>query len=191
MALPSWQERKGEDPTTSTTSPKMSFDMSRKFFAVDASASTMGKIMEAQEIFVRGFHGNSDDWVTKWDHNCQTPRRVDDAPDNYYFGCGGTSPDCILRLPAAVQSIKESDLCVLLTDGDIYDKRVTRLTGLAGETNIFQVPVILLVVGGRYNHPVHTNVSVGIPFFASAQEALLLSRHTVQACCTTASRAAM
>lgn len=130
--------------------------------------------MQAQAKAVVSIHGNAKDSVTKWDHQCEMPRILDSVPSNYFAGSGGTSPDMILRHPTAIQSIRESDLWVLLTDGQIAERYVTELTRLADVVEVIHVPVVLLIVGGRYLSPSNTNISVGITFFAAAREALIL-----------------
>ena len=150
------------------------FFESKKFFAVDSSGSTVGSIMRAQAKAVASIHGNPEDTVTKWDHKCEMPRILDKVPVNYFGGSGGTSPDMILRQPAAAHSIRESDLWVRITDGEIAERHVTDLTRLANVEEVIHVPVVLLIVGRRYSSPSNTNISVGITFFAAAREALIL-----------------
>ena len=94
--------------------------------------------------------------------------------NSYFFGSGGTTPSSILRNPAAVDQIKDSDLWLLLFDGEIWDEEVAELTTLADRAAITQVPVILLIVGGCYSTPESENISVGVSFFAGARDALIL-----------------
>ena len=96
------------------------------------------------------------------------------VPEFYFFGTGGTAPSSILAQPAAVSQIKDSDLWVLLTDGEVPDREVTQLATLAEQEAVTQVPVILLITGGHYTSPERENISVGITFFASATDALIL-----------------
>ena len=106
---------------------------------------------------------------------CRNLQAVDSVPDVYFFGSGsGTTPSCILRDPVVVDQIKDSDMWVLLTDGEIWDREVAELTRLAEGAALTQVPVILLIVGGRYSTPENENISVGISFFAGARDALIL-----------------
>ena len=175
MALPVWLESVADSPGTHVISPaQIPFFDAKKFFAVDSSGSTSGSIMQAQAKAVASIHGNREDTVTKWDHQCEMPRILDNVPVNYFAGSGGTSPDMILRHPTAIQSIRESDLWVLITDGQIAERNVTELTRLADVVEVIHVPVVLLIVGGRCLSPSNTNISVGITFFAAAREALFL-----------------
>lgn len=174
MNLPSWQQRVAEVTADAARPAKISFLEAKKFFAVDASGSTAGSIMRAQARVVRALHGNSKDTVAKWDDRCEDPSLLDNVAANFFDGHGGTAPDTIMQNPRAVDDIRSSDLWVLLTDGEIYDGAVTELTQLAERMDVIQVPVVLIVTGQQFSSPADTKISVGIPFFASAQEALIL-----------------
>ncbi len=175
MDLPVWQESVEDSPNIADISPAQTpFFDAKKFFAVDSSGSTVGGIMRAQAKAVRAIHGNPTDTVTKWDHKCELPQILDNVSGSYFSGSGGTSPDTILRHPAAVDSIRESDLWVLITDGEIPQQNIAELTRLADVVEVIHVPVVIFIVGGRYSPPSDTNVSVGISFFAAAREALIL-----------------
>ena len=138
--------------------------------------------MRAQAKTVAAFHGNRSDTVTKWDHKCEMPRILENVPAKYFGGSGGTSPATILQEPAAIDCIQGSDLWVLITDGEITEKSVSELTKLADVVDVIHVPVVLLIVGGRYSSPSNTNISVGIPFFAAAREALILFKDYSTGC---------
>ena len=174
MAKPSWLQKAVELDTDLPAVSDISFLEAKKFFAVDASGSTMGGIMKAQERAVLGLHGNGDDRVVLWNTSCTIPRILAAVESGYFFGSGGTAPDCILKEKSAVDQIQDSDLWVLLTDGEIATDRVSMLTQCADISGVIQIPVVLIVTGPRYSGPNHANISVGIPFFASAQEALIL-----------------
>ena len=64
MALPVWLERASQG--SSIDVEKIPYDRSRKFFAVDASASTMGSRMRAEKDVVLRMHTDSNDAVCKW-----------------------------------------------------------------------------------------------------------------------------
>lgn len=173
MALPVWQESV-EDPLSIDPSTQIPFLDAKKFFAVDSSGSTVGAIMRAQAKAVTAIHGNPGDEVTKWDSECEIPQILDNVSANYFAGSGATSPATILQQPAAVDSIRASDLWVLITDGEIAGRSIAELTRLADDMEIIHVPVVILVVGRRCSSPSNTNISVGISFFAAAREALIL-----------------
>ena len=62
----------------------------------------------------------------------------------------------------------------LLTDGVVDTSQVNELAKLADTMDFIQVPVVFLISGCLFSAPENTDISVGIPFFASAQEALIL-----------------
>ncbi|KAL8788907.1 MAG: hypothetical protein Q9213_001430 [Squamulea squamosa] len=173
MELPSWQEKVVE--SSSDIPPvRVPLHDAWKFFAVDASGSTMGGIMKAQEQAVRGLHYNANDMVVLWDTRCHRPSLLESVAPSFFFGRGGTDPACILEDSSALDQIKRSDIWVLLTDGKISPQRVTQLANHAKGLDVLQVPVIIIITGARYEGPEHSNLSVGITFFAAAQEALIL-----------------
>ena len=174
MDLPAWQERLAEAPADVPLIAKVPFLEAKKFFAVDGSGSTAGSIMRAQAQTVRALHGNSKDTVAKWESACDNPSALDNVAANFFDSNGGTYPHTIMRNPQVVDQIRESDLWVLLTDGQINERDVMELTRLAGTMDVIQVPVVLIITGGKRSTPAQTHISVGIPFFASAQEALIL-----------------
>ena len=86
-----------------------------------------------------------------------------------------TEPQVVLKQPTALAAIRASDAWVLVTDGNISSDQVNSLTELATAESVMQVPVVLLIVGRQYTlSPETTNISVAIPFFAGAKDALLL-----------------
>ena len=174
MATPSWLQKAADLDMDVPAASDIIFPEAKKFFAVDASGSTGGAIMKAQERAVLALHGNSEDTVVLWNTSCTCPRTVDAVGPHYFSGTGGTSPSCILEENSAVDQIKSSDLWVLLTDGEIATDRVSMLTTLADKSAFIRIPVVLIVTGARYSGPNQANISVGIPFFTSAQEALIL-----------------
>ena len=134
----------------------------------------MGSIMTSQERTVRSLHGNSDEHVALWHHSCTAPRKLSEVGRSYFFGSGGTSPDCIILHQSAADTLRSSDVWVLLTDGEISEDAVSRLTALADVTNVLQVPVVVWITGKRAKTLEQANISVGISFFASAREAVIL-----------------
>lgn len=81
----------------------------------------------------------------------------------------------VLKQPTALAAIRASDAWVLITDGAIPSREVNSLTELATAESVMQVPVVLLIVGRQHTlSPETTNISVAIPFFAGANDALLL-----------------
>ncbi|KAJ4310016.1 hypothetical protein N0V94_008652 [Neodidymelliopsis sp. IMI 364377] len=151
----------------------------RKFFAVDDSGSTAGSVLRQERAFVDAFrecHPNVGDAISLWGTNCDVPTRFDTI--NWHSGHGGTSPSSILRHSAALDTISKSDAWFLLTDGEIYDGDVHRLADLAHESGILNVPLVFLITGSRGSSPGTANISVGISFFASSRDTLILFKET-------------
>lgn len=174
MDLPPWQERVAEALADTALPVKVPFLETKKFFAVDASGSTIGPIMRAQAKTVWGLRSSRDDTVAKWSSSCHIPQILDNVPLDFFNGTGGTQPASILGNVKAVDAIRSSDLWVLLTDGQIDATSVRELTRLAEVKNVLHVPVVLVITGQQQATPAQTAISVGIPFFASAREALIL-----------------
>ena len=174
MHTPSWIERASEESANPKPVLRTPFADTKKTFAVDASGSTAGSIMASQADSVHAIRTGERDVVCKWDHSCEIPRLLDEVPSDYFSGNGGTYPACIMGNRTAVEQIQDSDLWILLTDGEIYERDVTELTRLAEEMTVTQVPVILLITGYPAKTPARANISVGISFFASAPDALIL-----------------
>lgn len=176
MATSEWKQPIMKHPADRLQVAHFSLYNARKFFAMDTSGSTRGRIVGKEWAFVKGLHTNREDTVAKWNHNCQTPQLVDETRQNYLDDVGGgTSPDQILRNASAVREIKRSDVWFLLTDGEIPNGAVAELTNLADKLDLTHIPMVLLIVGRKRSlGPAVTNISVGIPFFANSQESLIL-----------------
>ena len=176
MATSEWKQQILNDAPEESKITHISLSNAKKFFAMDSSGSTLGRIIQAELAFVKGFHMNSEDTVAKWDDSCERPQLVDEIEPNFLEGIGGgTSPDQILRNASAVEEIESSDVWFLLTDGEICQGGVAGLTNLADELNLIHIPVVLLIVGKKTSSgPAMTNISVGVPFFANSQESLIL-----------------
>jgi hypothetical protein len=152
---------------------------SKKFFAVDASGSTSGSIINQERNFVEAVHGeypNPADTVSLWGWTCDRPSRDFDFPA-WQSNHGGTDPTTILAGPA-LQAIEESDTWFLLTDGDVSDSSVHRLAKMALERGILNVPLVFLITGPCHGSPATANISVGVSFFASSQDTLILFKET-------------
>ena len=181
MATSEWKQQILKDPAEESKITHVSLSKAKKFFAMDASASTYGRIIRAEWSFIRGFHTNSQDTVVKWDHKCETPRLVDEVRPNYLDNQGGgTFPVEILKNVSAVEEIESSDVWFLITDGEIRPDDVAELTNLADKLNLIHIPVVLLIVDRKASSgPALTNISVGVSFFANSQESLILFKDAI------------
>lgn len=153
-----------------------SFANARKYFAVDASGSTVGIRFISEHNFADGIHEVSirkdEDRVTRWGSNCKDPTSWEQcfwAPDQ-----GGTQPQHILRNQKSMQAIRDSDIWFLLTDGEVPNSEVHTLAGLGQELGVFDCATVFLITSHTRNAPSRANVSVGITSYANCANALCL-----------------
>jgi len=165
---------------TAESIQRVPFQSCQKFFAADNSGSTAGAISKSQQTFVNHLRGkpyvNKNDAISLWGSRCGDPKK---DFDSVKWTCNeGTYPSVILRNTAAVQTIQGSDAWFLLTDGEVFDGEVHQLAEKAHELNVLNVPIVFLIVGSRGRTPETTNISVGISFFAGAQDTVILFKET-------------
>ncbi|KAL8974529.1 MAG: hypothetical protein Q9197_001237 [Variospora fuerteventurae] len=180
----SWKQ----NPSAATSATrKVSLTHARKFFAVDASGSTAGRIIQLEGQFVEQFNTHPQDQVSKWGSSCSAPIDVSSAcassrgevagpywnPDQ-----GGTYPEKIIQCSFAKKSILQSDVWFLITDREIRARDIQEFANAASRESIINVPVYLVVFGTKQKLPISINISVSIPVYATATEALLLFKDT-------------
>ncbi|KAL8706375.1 MAG: hypothetical protein Q9201_000583 [Fulgogasparrea decipioides] len=166
-----WKEK----ITEATNLPTVAFAAAKKFFAVDVSGSTHGWIIEAEGRLVENLSVGTENTVCRWDRSCDDPQAVSKiSHETYWTSRAGTHPECILEHTKALEQIRSSDMWLLLTDGAIDDRHVTRLTNRANSLGLMDVPIILIVVGYKSSNPRATNISIAIPFFVGASNAAIL-----------------
>ena len=156
------------------------FLTSRKFFAVDDSGSTGGSILKQERAFVDALRENfasEADAIALWGSNCDVPTK-DFGSVRWTSDHGGTEPSKILTSVSALDTIKKSDVWFLLTDGEIWDADVHRLGDLAQEHDVLSAPLVLVITGYKGQTPSRTNISVGISFFASSADTLIVFKET-------------
>lgn len=159
-----------------------SFLECRKYFAVDDSTSTRGSVLHQERSFVESFrksYPNTADAISLWGKKCDNPTTQFESVQ-WRSSHRGTYPSDILNNTAALKAIKQSDAWFLLTDGEIYNGDVHRLADLAYDAEVLNVPLIFLITGARGSSPGTANISVGISFFASSHDTLILfkDKHT-------------
>ncbi|KAH7089121.1 hypothetical protein FB567DRAFT_468067 [Paraphoma chrysanthemicola] len=168
------------DPGDDSHVKHTSFLRSRKFFAVDDSGSTKGAKLRQERGFVNAFrdiHANAEDAISLWGKSCDAPSMDFDSVQ-WLSKHRGTTPSAIFRSPSSLDAVKHSDVWFLLTDGEISANEVTRLAMLAQSEEVLNIPLVFLIVGSRQKTPSLTNISVGISFFASCQDTLILFKET-------------
>ncbi|KAJ4356805.1 uncharacterized protein N0V89_004842 [Didymosphaeria variabile] len=153
------------------------FGKSRKFFAVDDSGSTSGVRIKKEREFVEHIRNhqffNNKDAISLWGSQCDKPT-TNFGKIEWRGRHGGTSPAQVLKHSEALTKIQKSEVWFLVTDGQILDSGVHELANLAQQYNILNVPIVFLIVGNCGLTPEMTNISVGISFFAGAQDTLIL-----------------
>ncbi|TKX21816.1 hypothetical protein C1H76_6313 [Elsinoe australis] len=165
----SWKVRPGTDVHIEYTP----FAHARQFFAVDASGSTYGTIIEREHEFVKRLANGSKDMASTWGSYCNTPESDLDKI-TWRADMGGTSPSAILKHPGVLSTILGADVWYLLTDGRIYESDVPVLVREASESGAVNVPVVFVITGVKAHRPTSLDVSVGISFFANASDVLVL-----------------
>ena len=173
-----WKERLPD--TSNVDVPTVSFGAAKKFFAVDVSGSTCGRIVEVEGQLVQNLSMNDADMVCRWDTACdQNPQVVSRlAPESYWISRGGTNPEVILQQPSALEQIRSCDLWLLLTDGEIPDRYVISLANHASSLYLTDIPVMLVFVSEGANvSPRATNISIAIPFFAVVNNAIIVHKN--------------
>ncbi|KAF3003555.1 hypothetical protein E8E13_006137 [Curvularia kusanoi] len=148
----------------------------RKYFAVDDSGSTAGAVLRKERAFVDAFqkdHANAADAMSLWGSSCDNPTANFESA-GWRSNHGGTQPSEILRNERALAAIRKADVWFLLTDGEIWDGDVHRLADLAYDAEVLNVPLVFVITGSRGSSPGTANISVGISFFASSHDTLIL-----------------
>ncbi|KAH4104956.1 hypothetical protein HBH69_169130 [Parastagonospora nodorum] len=152
------------------------FLQSRKFFAVDDSGSTAGTVLRRERAFVdqfRTIYANRDDTISLWGSRCDSPTHSFEAI-SWRSQHGGTTPSQIFHDQGALNAIKRSDVWFLLTDGEIWEQDVHQLAKIAQDRDVLNIPLVFLITGSPGKSPGTANISVGISFFASSEDTLIL-----------------
>ncbi len=168
-----WKEKITEVSNIRT----VSLTAAKKFFAVDVSGSTHGRIIEVEGQLVKNLSLNDADTVCRWDSICdERPQLVSKLlHKSYWSSRGGTCPEVILQQSSVLENIRSSDMWLLLTDGQVSDRAVASLTNRASSLSLMDIPIMLVIVSdGTTRSPKATNISIAIPFFAGASNAVIL-----------------
>jgi hypothetical protein len=141
----------------------VTFTQARKYFAVDASGSTGGSVLRAEEAFakevVKGPNAG-DSAVTKWGTFCDDPTKNWNAV-KWISDLGGTRPSQILLNKSSLSAIRTSDVWFLITDGEVWEQEVHDLARIGLKEGIFSCPVVFLITAAAIKTtPSTVNVSV-------------------------------
>jgi hypothetical protein len=141
----------------------VTFTEARKYFAVDASGSTGGSVLRAEEAFAKALHQGpnaGDSAVTKWGTFCDDPTKNWEAV-RWVSDLGGTRPSQILLNKSSLSAIRRSDVWFLITDGEVWEQEVHDLARLGLKEGIFSCPTVFLITAAAITTtPSTVNVSV-------------------------------
>jgi hypothetical protein len=144
------------------------------FAEIDDSGSTAGAIFQKECYWATRFCSEFGNKVTGtfglW--NTTASRIVSNDVKNLTPMNGGTDPSCITKNSIHMNSIKQSDLFIFVTDGSIDSSSVKRASESFGNTLTEKV-VIAIIVGGRFN-PDQVNVSAVLPIISKSQHYVIL-----------------
>ncbi|KAJ6516846.1 hypothetical protein C8R47DRAFT_1032344 [Mycena vitilis] len=155
--------------------PEMPLLSSKIAFAVDASGSTAGLVMEKQKQFVLGMVDGYQfaSSVIMWGSHVEQPVPASGIKSFYSWG---TSPEVIFSDPVVVGEVKSCDMWYLLTDGEVGSPvNFARKTVEVGMAN---TPVVFVITNRSGDKPSTIDISVGISVFASARDAAIVFKDT-------------
>ncbi|KAJ6558278.1 hypothetical protein B0H19DRAFT_1261806 [Mycena capillaripes] len=159
-----------------TAPPEMPLLASKISFAVDASGSTAGLVMEKQKQFVLGMTEGYQfpASVIMWGSNVEQPKSASET--TWRHRNWGTSPEVIFSDAAVVGELKRCDMWYLLTDGEVGSPvSFARKTVEVGMAN---TPVVFVITNRSGAKPSAIDISVGISVFASASDAAIVFKDT-------------
>ncbi|KAJ7773657.1 hypothetical protein DFH07DRAFT_913026 [Mycena maculata] len=160
---------------TVATPPVMPLLSSKISFAVDASGSTAGRVMEREKEFVLGMVNDYSfpSSVIMWGSSVMPP--VSAQATTWKHRNWGTSPEVIFHDAAVTSEVKSCDMWYLLTDGEVGSPvNFARKTLEVGMAN---TPVVFLIVNSFGAKPSTIDISVGISVFASASDAAIVYKN--------------
>ncbi|KAJ7190462.1 hypothetical protein GGX14DRAFT_604234 [Mycena pura] len=159
-----------------TALPEMPLMSSKVVFAVDASDSTAGPIMQRQREFVLAMVQDYQlpSSVIMWGSSVERPKSAAQIRwDQHRYW--GTSPEVIFADAASIAELKSCNMWFLLTDGEV-DSPVN-FARKALETGMANTPVVFVITGTKLTST--TDISVGLPVFASAPDAAIVFKNAV------------
>ncbi|KAJ7884811.1 hypothetical protein B0H14DRAFT_3857062 [Mycena olivaceomarginata] len=167
------------DPTASwkyyiTALPEIPLVSSKIVFAVDASDSTAGPIMQRQREFVLTM---VEDYqlphsVIMWGSSVEQPKSAEQISWDRNRDWG-TKPEVIFDDAATTEELKSCNMWYLLTDGEV-DSPVN-FARKALEVGMASTPVVFVITGTTLTST--TDISVGLPVFASAPDAAIVFKN--------------
>ncbi|KAJ6503702.1 hypothetical protein C8R45DRAFT_973493 [Mycena sanguinolenta] len=167
------------DPTASwkyyiPALPEMPLVSSKIVFAVDASDSTAGPVMQRQREFVLAM---IEDYqlphsVIMWGSSVEQPKSAAQISWDRHRDWG-TTPEVIFGDAATTEELKSCNMWYLLTDGEV-DSPVN-FARKALDVGMANTPVVFVITGTKLTST--TDISVGLPVFASAPDAAIVFKN--------------
>ncbi|KAF7333525.1 hypothetical protein MVEN_02368700 [Mycena venus] len=165
-----------KQPCGSAAPPEMPLLSSKISFAVDASGSTAGKVMERQRQFVLGMVEDYQFPASVFMWGSRVTHPISARGTSWTHRNWGTDPAVIFTHNTATTELKSCDMWYLLTDGEVDSPvNFARKTVEVGMAN---TPVIFLITNRSRDRPNAVDISVGVSVFASASDAAILFKNT-------------
>ncbi|KAJ7207902.1 hypothetical protein GGX14DRAFT_521709 [Mycena pura] len=168
----SWKQSNAETADL----PEIPLLASRIAFAVDASGSTAGRVMERQQEFVVRMTRDHQPpaSVVMWGSDVTLPASA--AETSWRHRNWGTYPELIFSNDTVVNELKQCDMWYLLTDGEVPSPvNFARRTIEVGMAN---APVVFVITNRAGAKPSTVDISVGVSVFASASDAAIIFKNT-------------
>ncbi|KAJ6510691.1 hypothetical protein C8R45DRAFT_858685 [Mycena sanguinolenta] len=162
--------------TASTAPPEMPLLSSKLSFAVDASGSTAGKVMERQKEFVLGMLVDYQFPTSVFMWGSQVTKPISANETSWNARGWGTYPEKIFSDPAVNEELKGCDMWYLLTDGEVGSP--VEFARKTVEVGMAKTPVIFVITNHSSTYPSSVDISVGISVFASASDAAIVFKDT-------------
>ncbi|KAL9013622.1 MAG: hypothetical protein Q9173_001699 [Seirophora scorigena] len=160
------------NPSAATsTTRKVALRLAREILAVEPLGSTAGQIVQMEGQFVERFHAHPQDQACRWDSSCSKPVDVSSAACYWNPDQGETYPEEVILWIFAKNSILQSEVWFLMTDGEVLERHVQEFASAASRESVTDVPVYLKI-------PDSMNISVASSVYATATQALLLFKDT-------------
>lgn len=163
---------------TSGRNTTIHFSQSTLVFALDASGSTAGKIIQVEKSVIKIICGRLtaarrlNTLILPWDNHARRAIQLDEL--DHVDSLGGTDPTVLLADPVCSNALSRSDLWFLLTDGEIQKDTVRKFALGIGAAGLHGTACVLIVFGSSLERPILCNVSVGISVFAITPDCLFL-----------------
>ena len=167
-----------QQTTTEDDNSWLAFQDCTIAFAIDVSGSTEGHILEIEREAVSTISSlltpaaQRRSRVIPWNSTTEPVTIVTGLPSLRSYG--GTCPTSLARKSESSNTIQNSTLWVLLTDGIIDANEYQQFAHELAINNLHGMACIIMVFGDTRRRPAHCNISVGVSVFAALPDCLFL-----------------